>query len=86
MAFSGVNPASAFALMVDHQGRKWVGTYDSAVESFDDDVSPPGFTHYTHADALDERFDLSGQPAAGAGHVRHCRNQRTLAQYMTEMA
>jgi ligand-binding sensor domain-containing protein len=43
------NSAFAFALLVDRQGRKWVGNYGSAVESFDDDVSPPEFTHYTHS-------------------------------------
>ena len=36
----------AFALLVDRQGRKWVGNWGSAMESFDDDASPPQFTHY----------------------------------------
>jgi hypothetical protein len=36
----------AFSLLVDKQGRKWVGNWGTAIESFDDDVSPPQFTHY----------------------------------------
>jgi ligand-binding sensor domain-containing protein len=42
----------AFALLVDHQGRKWVGNWGSAIESFDDDVSPPEFIHSQPVDTL----------------------------------
>ena len=35
----------AFDLLVDRQGQKWVTNWDHSVESFDDDVSPPKFTH-----------------------------------------
>lgn len=42
-----VSSAYAFALLVDRQGRKWVGNWSQAVESFDDDASPsPQFTHF----------------------------------------
>ncbi len=60
----------AFALLVDREGRKWVGNYGSAVESFDDDVSPPVFTHHQpgedplsrhmHTTAWSAAFDTSG--------------------------
>jgi hypothetical protein len=64
----------AFSLLVDQQGRKWVGAWSSAVESFDDDVSPPQFTHYwlppldpddpyvdeAHTFALSADYDTSG--------------------------
>lgn len=42
----------AFAMLVDQKGRKWVGTWSSAIESFDDDVSPPRFTHSRPADSI----------------------------------
>jgi hypothetical protein len=40
-----LSSAYAFSLLVDKQGRKWVGNWGSAMESFDDDVSPPQFSH-----------------------------------------
>ncbi len=47
-----LSSAYAFSLLVDQQGRKWVGNWSSAMESFDDDVSPPLFTHYQPDDSL----------------------------------
>jgi len=47
-----LSSAYAFSLLVDKQGRKWVGNWGSAMESFDDDVSPPQFTHYRSLDTL----------------------------------
>jgi hypothetical protein len=44
-----LNSGYAFSLLVDKQGRKWVGNWGSAMESFDDDVAPPQFTHYQPA-------------------------------------
>jgi hypothetical protein len=35
-----------FALLVDRDRRKWVGCWDNALESFHDDIEPPGFTHW----------------------------------------
>ena len=64
-----LSPAYAFSLLVDQQGRKWVGNWSSAMESFDDDVSPPQFTHYQPSDSLGQEkhtfgwsadFDASG--------------------------
>ena len=42
----------AFSLLVDREGKKWVGCWGTAIERFDDDVSPPQFTHYTTSDSL----------------------------------
>jgi ligand-binding sensor domain-containing protein len=46
------NSIYAFALLVDQQGRKWVGNWSSAIESFDDGVSPPQFVHSRPADSI----------------------------------
>ena len=35
------NPAFAFALMRDRDGRKWISTWGTAVERLDDSVDPP---------------------------------------------
>jgi hypothetical protein len=40
-----LNPVYAFSLLVDKKGMKWVGNWSVAMESFDDDVSPPQFKH-----------------------------------------
>lgn len=34
-----------FSLLRDRSGRIWVSSWDSAIETFDDSVSPPVFTH-----------------------------------------
>lgn len=47
-----LSSAYAFSLLVDRQGRKWVGNWGSAIEWFDDDVSPPQFTHLRTTDSL----------------------------------
>jgi hypothetical protein len=61
--------AYAFSLLVDDTGRKWVGNWGSAMESFDDDVSPPRFIHTwtpgdtgwdLHTYAWSAAFDASG--------------------------
>lgn len=40
------SPSFAFSMVVDWSGRKWVGCWSSAIERFDDHVSPPAFVHY----------------------------------------
>ncbi|MEO5989499.1 MAG: two-component regulator propeller domain-containing protein [Candidatus Eisenbacteria bacterium] len=40
-----VSALFGFALLRDRSGRIWVGSWDSAIETFDDSVSPPLFTH-----------------------------------------
>ena len=42
----------ALGMLVDQRGRKWVANWSSAIESFDDDVSPPQFTHHAPDDTL----------------------------------
>ena len=54
----------AFSLLVDREGRKWVGNWSSAMESFDDDVSPPQFTHYQIPDSLGADRHTFGWSAA----------------------
>ncbi len=44
-----VNPSYALALLVDLQGRKWVGCWSFALDSFDDSAAPPQFTHHVVA-------------------------------------
>ncbi|HEY3216725.1 MAG TPA: two-component regulator propeller domain-containing protein [Candidatus Eisenbacteria bacterium] len=41
-----VNPSEGLGLLVDVQGRKWVGCWSFALDSFDDSGSPPQFTHH----------------------------------------
>jgi hypothetical protein len=59
------NSSDAFALLVDRQGRKWVGNYSWGIESFDDDVSPPDFRHYQSSDTT-----LSGGVRVRDQHTR----------------
>ncbi len=40
-----INSNFTFSLVADRQGRKWVGSWDRAMERFDDSVSPPVFEH-----------------------------------------
>jgi len=50
------NPAYPLGLLVDLEGRKWVGCWSFALDSFDDSVSPPQFKHHVVAtDAATER-------------------------------
>ena len=42
----------AYALLVDRQGRKWVGCWDSALEQFVDDGAVPSFTHWWPTSSL----------------------------------
>jgi hypothetical protein len=58
------NSTYAFALLVDTQGRKWVGNWGIAIESFDDEVSPPQFTHYRESDSLGTDKHTFGWSAA----------------------
>jgi hypothetical protein len=44
-----VNPSEGLGLLVDLQGRKWVGCWSFALDSFDDSDSPPQFTHHVVA-------------------------------------
>ena len=46
------SPAYAFSLLLDRQGKKWVGTWSGAMEEFDDLVSPPQFVHHRPSDSL----------------------------------
>ncbi len=65
------NSIYAFALMVDQQGRKWVGNWSSAIESFDDDVSPPQFVHYRPADTISvDKHTFAWSAAADSGGGR----------------
>jgi ligand-binding sensor domain-containing protein len=48
--FADLGTGGSFALLVDRQGMKWVGVYGTAVESFDDDQSPPAFIHHLPGD------------------------------------
>jgi ligand-binding sensor domain-containing protein len=59
-----LNSAYAFSLLVDKQGRKWVGNWGTAMESFDDDVSPPQFTHIRTTDSLGMDMHTYGWSAA----------------------
>jgi ligand-binding sensor domain-containing protein len=60
-----LSSAYAFGLLVDQQGMKWVANYGSAIESFDDDVSPPVFTHHQPGDdALSRHLHTCGWAAA----------------------
>jgi len=59
--------AFAFSLLVDKQGRKWVGNWGSAMESFDDDVSPPQFTRYRHGGGVGHTFGWSAACDSSGG-------------------
>ena len=59
-----LSSAYAFGLLVDQQGRKWVANYGSAIESFDDDVAPPEFTHHQPVDSLGQHLHTCGWAAA----------------------
>ena len=60
-----LSSAFAFGLLVDKQGRKWVGNYGSAIESFDDDASPPTFVHHQPGnDALSRHMHTLAWSAA----------------------
>lgn len=64
------NSIYAFALLVDQQGRKWVGNWSSAIESFDDGSSPPQFTHHRPADTIsvdNHTFAWSAAADSGGG-------------------
>ena len=39
-------PAFPFGLLRDRQGRKWMGTWNQALEEFDDFADPPVFIHH----------------------------------------
>ena len=58
------NPSYAFSLLVDRVGTKWVGCWGSAIDRFDDDVSPPQFTHYRPQDSLEVSKHTFGWSAA----------------------
>lgn len=58
------NSNYAFSLLVDHQGMKWVGCWGVAIERFDDDVSPPQFTHYAPEDSFSAARHSFGWSAA----------------------
>lgn len=62
-----ISSAYAFSLLVDHQGRKWVGNWSTAMESFDDDVSPPQFTHYQHGGDVGHTFGWSAAADSSGG-------------------
>ncbi len=40
-----INANFTFSLVEDRQGRKYVGSWDRAIERFDDSISPPAFEH-----------------------------------------
>ncbi len=40
-----VSPTYSYAFLRDRQGKKWIGTWDSAMEIFDDFADPPSFYH-----------------------------------------
>jgi Two component regulator propeller len=40
-----LNPTYVFGVLAQSNGRKWVGSWDSAVETFTDASAPPGFVH-----------------------------------------
>ena len=40
-----LDPSFAFGLLVDRQGKKWIGIWGTALEKFDDSGAPPQFTH-----------------------------------------
>ena len=61
------NPVYAFALLADRQGRKWVGNWSQALECFDDDVSPPQFTHHVPGDSVEHTFAWSAAADSGGG-------------------
>ena len=56
--------AYAFSLLVDRKGMKWVGCWGSAIERFDDSVSPPQFTHNAPQDSLEVAKHTFGWSAA----------------------
>lgn len=47
-----LNPIFAWALLVDRQGKKWIGCWEFAVDEMDDRVSPPRVVHHVINDAL----------------------------------
>ncbi len=47
-----INPQYTYGLLLDGRGRKWVACWSQALDSFDDAVSPPRFTHHVIATDL----------------------------------
>ena len=45
-------PSFNWALLVDHKGRKWIGSWGTSLDEFDDHVDPPVFVHHIINDAL----------------------------------
>jgi hypothetical protein len=66
------NSAYAFALLVDTQGRKWVGNWGTAIESFEDNASPPdSFIHYLPVDSISwDKHTYAWSAAADSGGGR----------------
>ncbi len=91
-----LSSAYAFALLVDQQGWKWVGNYGSAIESFNDDVSPPTFSHHQPpADSVSSRHQhtlaLVRRPATravagGSAWTRTTRTRRSGSSTTTRPA
>jgi ligand-binding sensor domain-containing protein len=57
------NPQYTFTLLVHSQGRKWIASWDQAIEHFDDLATPPDFDHHFIPGGLDSSRHTWGKAA-----------------------